>query len=60
MLGEYHVATKKLERTLEKTRQDMVKVMKGVNLVTPPAPPHKKKEDQSSSLGDITIKSSGI
>lgn len=30
IMGEYQVATKKLEKTLEKTRQEMVKVIKGV------------------------------
>ncbi|TNV85123.1 hypothetical protein FGO68_gene13506 [Halteria grandinella] len=31
IMGEYQVATKKLEKTLEKTRHEMIKVMKGVS-----------------------------
>jgi hypothetical protein len=35
MMGEYQLTTKKLEITLEKTRMEMVKVMKGVSVARP-------------------------
>jgi hypothetical protein len=32
MMGEYQITAKRLEKSLEKTRQEMVKIMKGVSL----------------------------
>jgi hypothetical protein len=61
ILGEYNVATKKLERTLEKTRQDMIRVMKGVSSLPQTSlnpSPAKKVGTSCVNSGDVTEKSS--